>query len=148
MGVCMSGVGWQRNHPRDFPTFFFGAGTVHRTERGLWQVAKQLGIQYAPALTGAWWCGMKGGRELGGRRGCVCGVYVSMPTPFLSNHNQKRPTTGFEVKNGRSVPVVEGVVVLQRDEAALLDAYGVRGLSHKGAFVGLTHCVSRNERRG
>lgn len=35
-------------------------------------------------------------------------------------------STGFEVKNGRSVPVLEGVVVLQRDEAALLDAYGVR----------------------
>lgn len=33
---------------------------------------------------------------------------------------------GFEVKNGRSVPVIEGVVVLQRDEAALLDAYMVR----------------------
>ncbi len=32
---------------------------------------------------------------------------------------------GFEVKNGRPVPVIEGVVVLQRDEAALLDAYGV-----------------------
>lgn len=31
------------------------------------------------------------------------------------------------MKNGRSVPVLEGVVVLQRDEAALLDAYGVRG---------------------
>lgn len=28
------------------------AGTVHRTERGLWQVAKKLDIQYAPALTG------------------------------------------------------------------------------------------------
>lgn len=30
------------------------------------------------------------------------------------------------MKNGRSVPVIEGVVVLQRDEAALLDAYMVR----------------------
>lgn len=33
------------------------------------------------------------------------------------------PASGFEAKNGRSVPVIEGVVVLQRDEAVLLEAW-------------------------
>jgi hypothetical protein len=57
-------------------------------------------------------------------------IYTASPPSLriLSyKHTNEPPTTtpGFEVKNGRSVPVIEGVVVLQRDEAALLDAYGV-----------------------
>ena len=31
--------------------------------------------------------------------------------------------TGFDIKGGRSVPVIDGVVVCKEDEASILEAY-------------------------
>ena len=56
-------------------------GTVHLQMPRLGPICKQLGVDYAPAMT------------------------------------------GFDIRGGRSVPTIEGVVVCKEDEASVLETY-------------------------